>query len=249
MRVDFSSTVKRDLQIIAGNHCMICSTPTTKPRIAHIIPAAENGPRSEYRKHYSEEFIASSKNGLSLCNTCHDLIDDEDLNTYTIQELFNINNSFREKFLLEEEYKRQLGINNQENYIELEEFYKNLITKLEVTDEEIEIVIEKHTDFKKIDYLKKIEINKFNIRQKRKIKSLYAAELFVLKENLEENPIIAIKLKAAIQILYNRLSKKSKNQEEIYDKMLEHMYDPSKQVLGNEIILTYYFVICEVFLK
>jgi len=228
---------------------MICACPTTKPRIAHIIPASEKGPRSEFRNEYDEKFITSPSNGLSLCNTCHDLIDDEDLNTYNVQELFDINNAFRKKFQLEEEYRRQLGINNQDYYIELEEFYKNLIEKLEVTDEQIQLVIKKHSDFKKINYIKKIEKNKFNMRQKRKIKSLYAAELFIFKENLEENPIIAIKLQAAIKILYNRLSEKNKNQEEIYDKMLEHMYDPSNQVLGNDIVLTYYFVICEVFLK
>ncbi len=91
--------------------------------------------------------------------------------------------------------------------------------------------------------------NGFNHRQKRKIRSLYAAELFILKENLENNTIIAIKIHAAITILYKRLSETGMTQEEIYDKMAEHMYDPTDQVLGNEIILTYYFVICEVFLK
>ncbi|WP_332650170.1 HNH endonuclease signature motif containing protein [Lysinibacillus sp. 54212] len=249
MRIEFSSTVKRELQIISKHRCMICHIPTTKPRIAHIIPAAMNGPRSEYRSNYNEEFIASPQNGLSLCNSCHDLIDDEDLNTYTVQELLDINDTYRSKFKLEEEYKRQLGINNQDNFIELEGFYKNLISKLDVTDEQIQMVIEKHPDFKKIEYVKKMDKNKFNIRQKRRIKSLYAAELFVLKENLEDNPIIAIKLQAAIKILYNRLSENIDNQEEIYDKMLEHMYDPGNQVLGNEIVLNYYFVICEVFLK
>lgn len=249
MREEFSSSVKRELQIIAKHHCMICHKPTTKPRIAHIIPASKNGPRSEYRNQYTEKFIGSAENGLSLCNDCHDLVDDPDLNTYELQDLFDINNTLRSKFKLEEEYKKLLGINEQDYYIELDTFYKNLIAKLNVTDEEIQLVIENHSDFKKINYIEKMDKNGFNHRQKRKIRSLYAAELFILKENLENNTIIAIKIHAAITILYTRLSETGMTQEEIYDKMTEHMYDPTDQVLGNEIILTYYFVICEVFLK
>lgn len=249
MRLDFSSTVKRDLQIIAGQRCMICTRPTTKPRIAHIIPASENGPRCEYRSQYDDKFITSPSNGLSLCNKCHDDVDDKDLNTYSLEELFEINNFFREKFKTEEEYRISLGINEYDNHYELNEFYKLLIRSLDITDEEIESLIAKHTDFEKIDYVSKMKKNEFNNRQRRKIQQLYAAELFILKEQLEENPIIAIKIGAAVKVLYERLKKKNIKQAEIYDRMLEHMYDPSKQIIGNEIMLTYYFVICEVFKK
>lgn len=249
VRSEFSATVKRNLQLIARNRCMICSCPTNKPRISHIIPAAQNGPRSEFRHLYTEKFITSPENGLSLCNECHDVIDDPDLNIYSVDELFNFNNQSREKFDLEEEYKKQLGISDIGHFNELKNFYTLLLNRLDLTDDEIELIIQKNDDFKKIDYIKKMKKNEFLPRQTRRIKQLYASELFILKEQIEENPIIAIKIAAAVRILYLRLSEKFSNQSDIYDKMLEHMYDTSHQKIGNEIILTYYFVICEVFIK
>ncbi|GAA0071412.1 hypothetical protein UT300003_29360 [Clostridium sardiniense] len=249
MRKNFSAAVKRQTELYARGHCMICGKATNKPRIAHIIPASKEGPRSEYINDFSEEFIISSKNALSLCNDCHDKIDDEGLNSYSLQELLAFNERSRKNFELLEEYREQIGLTNISYTEEIEKFYEILLKELEVTDEELEDKISKNMDFIKIDVDEKLKKNLFNMLQKRRVLNCYAYEFYIFKEAIESNVIISAKLTAAIKVLYKRLLEMNNNQSEIFDEMKKLMIDPSQGVLGNDLVLSYYFIICEVFKK
>ncbi|HAO6501522.1 TPA: hypothetical protein IQC39_002840, partial [Listeria monocytogenes] len=95
----------------------------------------------------------------------------------------------------------------------------------------------------------KIEINSLSLRQARLIQNNYAFEFLIFKNTMENHTIIAEKIKTAIKILFERVkeTENTRNNTEIFDKMLTLMHDPSKQVVGNQIPLIYFFIICEVF--
>ena len=54
--------------------------------------------------------LLNAENGLCLCNECHNRIDDDSINQYTVDELFQINKMFQENFQVEHEYKQILGV-------------------------------------------------------------------------------------------------------------------------------------------
>lgn len=228
---------------------MICKETLNSPEIAHIIPASAEGPRSEYRDTYGRDFIKSSSNGLCLCHNCHAMIDDEGLNKYTLEELIQINEKFQRNFEVGEEYKQLLGINDRKYAGELDVFYSLLLQVLDMSDEENERLIEKRNTFIKIPVNEKIIRNELTSRQASEINNRYAFEFQAFSKTVENSPIVSEKIKTAIKILYTRIQSAdiSKTNSEIFDVMLSLMYDPSNQVVGNHIVLIYFFIVCEVF--
>lgn len=248
-RENFTPKVKREITNYSAGACMICKKKLNSPEIAHIIPASEKGPRSKYRNSYSQEFIKSPENGLCLCNYCHELIDDDGLNKYTVEDLLQINRKFKKDYFISEEYKHLLGINDINNSNELIKFYNHLLNLLNMNDEESNELLEKNEGFVKICIDEKIEKNDLHFRQARLIREKYAFEFFVFKETIENSTIISEKIKSAIKILYHRIktTDTKMSNADIFDKMLTLMYDPSNQVVGNKTPLIYFFIICEVF--
>lgn len=248
-RDDFTAKVKREIINYSSGQCMICRNKQHSPKIAHIIPASANGPRCEYRSTHSEDFIKSPENGLCLCQNCHDLIDDDGLNTYSLQELKSLNKKYQKDYKISEEYKLLLGISDSINYNELKNFYESLLQTLDMTDEENQLLITSRNTFLKIPIDEKIKKNELFPRQAREIKKLYAFEFQAYKKTLENSSIVSEKIKSAIIILFLRIkeSDKSKKNSEIFDEMLSLMYDPSNQIIGNKIVLVYFFIVCEVF--
>ncbi|KMT61248.1 HNH endonuclease signature motif containing protein [Paenilisteria newyorkensis] len=247
MRLDFTQPVKREIALFSNNHCMICDKDTVKPRIAHIIPASEKGPRSEWRNSYDASYIGSSSNGLCLCNDCHDKIDDDGLNCYSLEELQEINMKYQKSFNLLTEYKKTLGLMDVNYAIEIKKFYNVLIQKLNVEDEEIVSLLPQNT-FNKVEIEEKMKLNNLSNFQRRRILNSYAYEFHIFQEALEYDSIVAIKFLSAVKILYKRLSNEFDNQSEILDEMKKIMVDPSEGVVENDIVLSYFFIICEVFL-
>ncbi|WP_317913542.1 HNH endonuclease signature motif containing protein [Carnobacterium maltaromaticum] len=248
-REDFTPKVKREIINYSAGSCMICRKNINSPKIAHIIPAAVNGPRSEYREKYGLDFIKSPDNGMCLCQTCHDLIDDDGLNSYSLDELFKINQKFKTEFHIKEEYKTLLGIDNVNHSNELEKFYQHLLTLLDATNENSTEFSSMDSSFTKIPIDEKIESNGLFLRQARLIRSNYAFDFLVFKNTMENYTIISEKIKTAIKILFERVkeTENTKSNAEIFDKMLTLMHDPSRQIVGNQIPLIYFFIICEVF--
>ncbi|HAO5845732.1 TPA: HNH endonuclease, partial [Listeria monocytogenes] len=243
-REDFTTKVKREIVNYSAGSCMICRKNINNPKIAHIIPAALKGPRSEFREEYTQNFIKSPENGLCLCQSCHDLIDDDGLNNYSLEELFQINRNFKTEFQIKDEYMTLLGISNVNHSNELEEFYKHLISLLNTTNENFVELSAMDNSFTKIPVDEKIEINSLSLRQARLIQNNYAFEFLIFKNTMENHTIIAEKIKTAIKILFERVkeTENTRNNTEIFDKMLTLMHDPSKQVVGNQIPLIYFFI-------
>lgn len=247
-RENFTPKVKREITNYSDGVCMLCLKGLTSPKIAHIIPAAAKGPRSEFRDMYEDNFIKSSNNGLCLCSECHDLIDDDGLNNYSLEELIEVNKKFKEEYFIKAEYKHLLGIGDINYSNELSKFYDHLKSLLNTSDAEI-VLSKNDSEFTKISIDEKIEKNNLYFVQARMIKSNYAFEFMIFKEVMENSLIISEKIRAAIKILYQRLKKNEQNisNANLFDKMLTLMYDPSSQVVGNKIPLIYFFIICEVF--
>lgn len=243
-RDNFSIKVKRGLNQLSNGCCMICRRYISTPNYAHIIPASKQGPRSNERGEYSQEFIISIDNGLCLCPECHMFIDDPSTNKYTTQELFEINKRFQDEFNLKEEYKQQLGIYNDITDKEIKNIYTRIYDYLN-DDDDIQI----KEDYDKISYTDKMNLNQFSKYYQKEIKFFYSVEFSAFEKAIQEMPIAAVKLRAAISTLYMRLSMEEKNNNKIIEKMLNIMSDPSEEQLGNKLTLYYFFIICEVFKK
>lgn len=246
VRNDFPTKVKRIIGNLSDNNCMICRKPLVTPNYAHIIPASPEGPRSEYRNQYDEKFIKSVENGLCLCNDCHNEIDTEVINTYSIDDLFAINKQFKYDFQIQQEYKSQLGIHEKDFFTELQNSYQKILDYL---NQELDPIINyvEELSYDKIPYEEKMNLNNFDYRHMKDITFVYAEEFSAFQKMLEESPIVGIKMKAAISALYIRISANESDNNKLIDKMLDVMYDPSERALGNKISLYYYFIICEVF--
>lgn len=250
-RLDFSVAVKRTLQAASFNRCMICNQITSKPEAAHIIPASKKGPRSEFRENYGDDFIISVNNALNLCRKCHSEIDDESLNKYSLDELFEINKKYLLNNKIGEEYLNFFYTTEKEMKSELVEFYRNLLRALDMTDEEIEVLLEKHSDYTKIEFEEKLKINEFSRNIERDIKNMYATDALIARNELKNNPIMALKIQSAIKVLYLRCAEITDNQNDIYNQMilLMNKHDPVDNMLDNRVFLNYFFIICEVFLR
>lgn len=248
-RLEFSTTVKRTLQAASFNRCMICKKITPNPEAAHIIPASKDGPRSEFRSNYDDAFIISVKNALNLCRICHSLIDDKSLNTFSLDELFEINKSYLSNNEIGEEYLNFFFTDKKEIHGELVEFYQNVLHALDMNDAEIEALLQKDPDYTKIEFEKKLEKNKFSRKIKRDITFMYSNDAVIVRNELKNNPIISFKINAAISTLYVRCATVTDDQNEIYNRMIQLMYNPTDNVVDNKIFLNYFFIICEVFLK
>ncbi|WP_438714339.1 HNH endonuclease [Enterococcus sp. AZ109] len=248
VRENFTPKVRTEIINYSDGVCMLCLKSLTSPKIAHIIPASKNGPRSEYRSSYGSDFIKSSDNGLCLCSDCHDLIDDEGLNTYSLVDLLNINKRFKKDFFVKEEYKHLLGIGDINHSNELVRFYDHLLGLLNCSDKDFDN-FDTVTGFTKVSVDKKISVNNLYFRQAKTIRDQYAFEFIIFKQSLENSPIISEKIRAAVKVLYQRIKDQEKDlsNADLFDKMMSLMYDPSKQVIGNRIPLIYFFIICEVF--
>lgn len=248
VRENFTPKVRTEIINYSDGICMLCLKSLISPKIAHIIPASENGPRSEYRTRYSSYFIKSSDNGLCLCSDCHDLIDDDGLNKYTLDDLLKINKKFKEDFFIKEEYKHLLGIGDRNQSNELVMFYNHLLNLLDSSDENFN-GFDSDIGFTKVSVEEKINGNNLRYRQAKTIRDQYAFEFMVFKQAMENSPIISEKIRAAIKVLYQRVESNEKeiSRANLFDKMMSLMYDPSKQVIGNKIPLIYFFIICEVF--
>lgn len=248
VRENFTPKVKREIINYSDGKCMICLKSLTSPKIAHIVPAAEKGPRSEFRDSFEDSFIKSTENGLCLCSECHDLIDDDGLNKYSLRKLLEINRKFREEYSIKEEYKQLLGVGNINHSNELLNFYNHLQFLLNQSDEELSIV-QSGSGFNKISIEEKIQRNGLDARQARTIKQYYAFEFIQFKEAMENSLIISEKIRSAVKILFQRLRKTEQgiSNADLFNKMLALMYDPSNQVVGNRVPLIYFFIICEVF--
>lgn len=248
-RLDFSAAVKRTLQAASFNRCMICKKITSKPEAAHIIPASKKGPRSEFRSNYDDAFIISVENALNLCRKCHSEIDDESLNKFSLDELFKINKGYLSNNKIGEEYLNFFSTDQKEIHGELIEFYQNVLHALDMTDEEIEALLQKDPDYTKIEFEEKLEKNKFSRKIKRDITSMYSNDAVIVRNELKSNPIISYKIQVAISTLYIRCAEETDVQNEIYNRMVQLMYNPTDNVVDNKIFLNYFFIICEVFLK
>lgn len=243
-RDNFSVKVKRELGLLSSGYCMICRRPVSIPNYAHIIPASEKGPRSEFRNKYNQDFIISKKNGLCLCPDCHALIDDPSTNRYSLEELFKINQRFQNEYDLKEEYKNQLGIYNQVTDKEIKDIYNRIYLYLNSEDD-----MPAEENYDKIPYDKKMEKNGFNKYHQHEINFFYSEEFSAFYNAIQNMPIAAIKLRAAVSTLYVRLSSDEEDGNKIIEQMINIMFDPSEKHIGNKITLFYYFIICEVFKK
>lgn len=241
-RKNFSAKVKRISYLRSDGHCMICGRPVMSPNYAHIVPASPEGPRSENIKNYDTEFIVSADNCLCLCRDCHSIIDDDTVNKQSLNDLFEINKKYKQIYDLREEYKTSVGSYEKESVDELNKVYEKICDYLGA-----DIKISETEDYYKIPYKDKMKRNNFNVRHKKEITNAYAEELSAFRRTISENPIVGIKLKSAVSVLYERLRKNEEDGDKVIDDMLRIMYDPSEGVVGNKIVLYYYFVICEVF--
>lgn len=228
---------------------MICKKITSKPEAAHIIPASKQGPRSELRSNYDDAFIISVENALNLCRKCHSEIDDESLNKYSLDELFGINKWYLSNNKIGEEYLNFFFTDQKEIHGELVDFYQNVLHALDMTDEEIETLFHNDPDYTKIDFEEKLKRNKFTPRIKRDITSMYSDDAVIVRNELKRNPVISYKIQAAISTLYSRCAEETDVQNEIYNRMVQLMYNPTNNVVDNKIFLNYFFIICEVFKK
>lgn len=250
-RLEFSAAVKRILQSASFNKCMICTKITSKPEAAHIIPASKKGPRSEFRSEYDNAFIISAENALNLCRKCHSEIDDESLNKYTLDELLLINKKHLSNNQIGEEYLNFFFTTEKEMQSELVEFYQNVLHALDMTDEEIETLLNKDPDYTKIEFEEKLKKNNFSNNIRRNIINMYATDALIVRSELKSNPIMALKIQSAIGILYLRCAEITDNQNDIYKRMIQLMnnHDPFNNTVDNRVFLNYFFIICEVFLK
>lgn len=242
-RKNFSAKVKRTLFLWSNGHCMICNKPVTSPNYAHIIPASDDGPRCEFRTQYDDNFIISEKNCLYLCRDCHADIDDIS-NSKSLEYLFEINSRCEHSYILKEEYKNFLGVYDKALEQELKKGFKRISEYLDN-----EIPLEFSDDYAKISYKEKMNLNGFKKRHRSEITHVYAEEFSAFKKVVEELPILGIKLRGAVSTLYQRLSEEEKDGDNILNMMLQIMYDPTDDIVGNRIVLYYYFIICEVFKK
>lgn len=248
-RLDFSPAVKRTLQAASFNRCMICQKITSKPEAAHIIPASKKGPRSECRSNYDDAFIISVENALNLCRKCHSDIDDASLNKFSLGELFEINKRYLSNNKIGEEYLNFFSTDQKEIHGELVEFYQDVLHALDMTNVEIEALLYNDLDYTKIEFEEKLEKNKFSRKIIRDITSMYSNDAVIVRNELKKNPIISLKIQAAISTLYNRCAEETEVQNEVYNRMVQLMYNPTNNVVDNKIFLNYFFIICEVFKK
>ncbi|MDE5620916.1 MAG: hypothetical protein K2I80_10475 [Ruminococcus sp.] len=77
-RLEFSIKIKKEVRMNVGGICCWCKKYTHCGVIAHIYPAAKNGPRSKEMELFywiNEDYITSDKNAIWLCLECHNKID------------------------------------------------------------------------------------------------------------------------------------------------------------------------------
>ncbi|MEX0596471.1 MAG: hypothetical protein WD512_08205 [Candidatus Paceibacterota bacterium] len=95
-RHDFNGNSKEDIRINSG---YICNNPACRKllwnpktpnrftgRIAHMIAASPNGPRSSPNHHNDKNIISNPANGLVLCVSCETMVD-LDSEVYTVELL------------------------------------------------------------------------------------------------------------------------------------------------------------------
>lgn len=93
-RDEFSAATKRHLRDEVGNVCTLCARPTSGPseskgsvlscQAGHIRGARKGGPR--WDETMTSAARRSAANGISLCATCHVIVDG-DQSTYTVAQL------------------------------------------------------------------------------------------------------------------------------------------------------------------
>lgn len=256
-RIDFSPSTKREISAWSNNRCMICNASVSRkgmPSIAHIIPAAKNGPRSEYfgKDEYTSDFVKSNRNGLLLCPTHHIEVDNDIDGKYPIEYLFDLNNMFRERHNLENTVNIELFTG--EKIEDTNKAVTNLLDYLEMTEDEISKEVKKkyEEDIEtKIDLNRKIQINKFSNNTSQNISTFveYRGPWYYSALTHTSTEIGNLYLSTAIKALYLKLDYIADEQKK-YDEMLTIL---KRCCNGLEIdetgILNYFFYICEVFKK
>lgn len=245
-RIDFSDSVKKELFAWSNGYCMICGKAAAMKKqgeAAHIIPASENGPRSEYRKDRSEEFITSSLNGLWLCPNCHAEIDSGN-SKYSCDDLFKINERFRYRYEIQGSFYEDLHIKVGT--------LENLADKLK-EKEDLNMKNETYQDdMKRLCLDDKNKINELSGKQKRYISSSFSNEFIHIYRDIidEELSVEASYLSSALKALYKKISGNVASQEKIFEEMLVIMKKTMSEYNLNEIgILSYYYAVCEIFKK
>ena len=141
-RDDFTPKIKRALRRRAGSRCSKpdCRVPTDGPsdegpdkinnigKAAHITAAAPGGPR--YNSALKPEERRSIKNGIWLCSSCADLIDNDE-ETYTVALLHEwkkkagkLKNNWQLKLSVEADGNSLFSLNSNDSLLFVDQFIR-----------------------------------------------------------------------------------------------------------------------------
>lgn len=247
-RYEFTETAKRELRAWSNCNCMICRKDCAGERqgeAAHIIPASGNGPRSEYRTgdKATSRFISSSENGLWLCPNCHTDIDTSSP-TKTYEELVAINKRYRELYRLKSDLYRDLHISDG--------YFEKLADAIKRQESLSNLEVVPNSKIERIELAQKNKINELNNYQIRQIEKSYEYDFPAIYASICSGKLDAEAsyLASALKGLYRKLSETYPTSEEILDRILESLKQAVSEYGLNEWdIVSYYYVLCEIFRK
>lgn len=243
---NFTPAVIRELRAWSNGYCMICGKScigNKQGQAAHIIPASEFGPRYEYRETVSRDFISSAENGLWVCPNCHVKIDAPNT-VFTYDDLVGKNKSFKDLYELRGSFQTDI-------HIEcgcFERIAKAILDSTGILSGEIH----DSTTLRRVDLHQKNEANNLTPYQKNKIENFFTGQFNPIHQAIirADLSVETTYLSSAIKALYFKLSEQLNTQSEIFDNMIKVMKSAVAQCCVDEYdILSYYYVMCEVFRK
>lgn len=251
---NFSDTTVKQLYASSGGHCAICKsslflkasdgTPVQVGEIAHIYPFGQKGaPRFDEiaLDGFDETKKDMYENLILLCPKCHTEID-KISQDYPAKKLIQIKSEH------EEWVKKRLEKSTSDlTFVEIEAVCDFLINHSDY------FISSSSSDFSVIGILPKIQKNSLSKRVSNRLEmGLSRAYLLDSFINAQPNVYFSEKLLNTIKNMYKKLSGEFSG-DDLYNALLDEINKGSednfdRQAAGN-VIISYFFHICEIFEK